>query len=232
VSLRRIFLLGAATLVSAAALVAIAAIVNGDFGDTEGKVFATLATAFVAGSTAIAGIACLERSVSRPFGWLGIVLAVGGFLLWTDQIWQEHDSERYWKLLGLILIWTLVVLVVTTTRLMTRAPQLLRSLYPATAVASVAAGLTVSEMVVRENGDGWQLFAVLLILALLGETLTPIVQRFLTAPSGEAPTERVLGEIGGAVVVAVNGRRGERSIRLGDREIPLADDERVVIRPA
>ena len=231
-SLRRIFLLGAATLFSAAALVAIAAIVNGDFGDTEGKVFATLATAFVAGSTAIAGIACLERSVSRPFGWLGIVLAVGGFLLWTDQIWQEHDSERYWKLLGLILIWTLVVLVVTTTRLMTRAPQLLRSLYPATAVASVAAGLTVSAMVVRENGDGWQLFAVLLILALLGETLTPIVQRFLTAPSGEAPTERVLGEIGGAVVVAVNGRRGERSIRLGDREIPLADDERVVIRPA
>jgi hypothetical protein len=232
VSLRRIFLLGAATLVSVAALVAIAAIVNGDFGDTEGKIFATLATAFVAGSTAIAGIACLERSVSRPFGWLGIVLAAGGFLLWTDQIWQEHDSDRYWKLLGLILIWTLVVLVVTTARLMTRAPQLLRTLYPATAVAAVAAGLTVSAMVVRENGDGWQLFAVLLILALLGETLTPIVQRFMTAPSGGAPTERVLGEIGGAVVVAVNGRRGERSIRLGDREIPLADDERVVIRPA
>ena len=231
-SLRRIFLLGAATLVSVAALVAIAAIVNGDFGDTEGKIFATLATAFVAGSTAIAGIACLERSISRPFGWLGIVLAAGGFLLWTDQIWQEHDSDRYWKLLGLILIWTLVVLVVTTARLMTRAPRLLRTLYPATAVAAVAAGLTVSAMVVRENGDGWQLFAVLLILALLGETLTPIVQRFVTAPSGGAPTERVLGEIGGALVVAVNGRRGERSIRLGDREIPLADDERVVIRPA
>jgi hypothetical protein len=232
VSLRLTFWLGAATLVCVAALVAIAAIVNGDFGDTEGKIFATLATAFVAGSTAIAGIACLERSVSRPFGWLGIVLAVGGFLLWTDQIWQEHDSDRYWKLLGLILIWTLVLLVVTTTRLMTRAPQILRSLYPATAVASVAAGLTVSAMVVRENGDGWQLFAVLLILALLGETLTPILQRFVTAPAGEAPTERVLGEIGGAIVVAVNDRRGERSIRLGDREIPLADDERVVIRPA
>ena len=58
------------------------------------------------------------------------------------------------------------------------------------------------------------------------------MQRFMTAPSGGAPTERVLGEIGGALVVAVNGRRGERSIRLGDREIPLADDERVVIRPA
>src|SRR4029453_16958105 len=81
--LRRIFLLGAATIVSVAALVAIGAILNGDFGETEGKIFATLATAFVAGSTAIAGIACLERSVSRPFGVLGVVLATAGFLLWT-----------------------------------------------------------------------------------------------------------------------------------------------------
>jgi hypothetical protein len=232
VSLRRIFLLGAATLVSVGALVAIAAIVNGNFGETEGKIFATLATAFVAGATAIAGIACLERSVARPFGLLGVILASGGFLLWADQIWQGHDSTRYWKVLGVILIWTLVVLVVTTTRLMTRAPQLLRSLYPATAVAAVAAGLTITAMVLRGNGDGWQLFAVLLILALLGEALTPILQRFVTTPAAEAPAERVLGEIAGAVVLAVNAGRGERSIRLGDREIPLADGERVVIRPA
>jgi hypothetical protein len=232
VSLRRIFLLGAATLVSVAALVAIAAILNGDFGDTEGKIFATLATAFVAGSTAIAGIACLERSVSRPLGVLGVILASGGFLLWTDQIWEGHHSTRYWRLLGLILIWTLVLLVVTTTRLMTRSPQLLRSLFPATAAAAGAAGITISAMVLRDDGTGWQLFAVLLVLALLGETLTPILQRFVTTPAGEAPSERVLGEIAGAVVVAVRGRPGERSVRLGEREIPLGSDERIVIRPA
>ena len=40
VSLRRIFLLGAAALVSLAALVAIGAVLNGDFGETEGKIFA------------------------------------------------------------------------------------------------------------------------------------------------------------------------------------------------
>jgi hypothetical protein len=232
VSLRRIFLLGAATLLCIAALVAIAAILNGDFGDTEGKIFATLATAFVAGSSAIAGIACLGRSVSRLFGWLGIVLAAGGFILWTDQIWQEHDSSGYRKLLGLILIWTLVVLVVTTTRLMTRSPQLLRSLYPATAAAAIGAGLTISAMVLRESGDGWQLFAVLLILALLGETLTPILQRFVTTPAGEAPPERVLGEVAGAVVVAVRGGLDDRTVRVGDREVRVADDEHIVVRHA
>lgn len=230
-SLRRIFLLGAATLVSVAALVAIAAIVNGDFGNTEERIFATLATAFVAGSTAIAGIACLERSVSRLFALLGVALATVGFVLWCEQIWAEHDSVRYWKLLGLLLIWALVILVVTTTRLMTRSPELVRTLFPATAAAAGAAGLVVSVMVLREHGDGWQLFAVLLVLALLGETLTPVLQRFVTTPPDGAPSERVLGEIGGAVVVAVRGG-ADRVVRVGDRDVRLADDERVVIRPA
>jgi hypothetical protein len=232
VSLRRIFLLGAATLLSVAALVAIAAILSGDFGETEGKIFATLATAFVAGSTVIAGIACLEQSLARPFGALGIVLAALGFVLWTEQIWAEHHGEDYWKVLGLILIWTLVLLVVTTTRLMTRAPQLVRSLFPATAVTAGLAGVVVSAMVLRENGDGWQLFAVLLILALLGEMLTPILQRFVATPPDAAPAERVLGEIAGAVVVAVAGSRGRRTIHVGNREVPVGDDESIVIRPA
>ena len=225
-SLRRIFLLGAATLVSVAALVAIAAILNGDFGDTEGKVFATLATAFVAGSTAIAGIACLERGVARPLGWLGIVLSTFGFVLWTEEEWAQHHSGRYWKLLGFVLIWTLFLLVVTTARLMTRSPRLERTLFRPTAAAAGGAALVVTTMVLRGHGDGWQLFAVLLILALLGETLIPILQRFdATAP----PSERVLGEVGGVVVVAVRGARG--SVRVGDRDVSLADDEQVVIRP-
>jgi energy-coupling factor transporter transmembrane protein EcfT len=230
VSLRRIFLLGAATLICVAALGAIVAIVNGDFGDTEGKFFATLATAFVAGSAAIAGIACLERSVARPFGVVGVGLALLGFVLWTEQIWAEHHGDAYWKLLGLILTWTLALLLVTTTRLMTRSPVLLRRLYPATTVAAFGAGLVVSLMVLRENGDGWQLFAVLLVLALLGEMLTPILQRYVATPDG-APAERVLGEIAGAVVLAVRESGAGRSVRVGDRDVSLADDERVVIRP-
>jgi len=121
---------------------------------------------------------------------------------------------------------------VTTTRLMTGSPQLLRSLFPGTVAAAVAAGLTVSTMVLRENGDGWQLFAVLLVLALLGEMLTPILQRVANAPAGEAPSERILGEIAGAVVVAARGRQRKRSVLLGNREVPLADDERIVIRPS
>lgn len=229
--LRRIFLLGAATIVSFAALVAIAAILSGGFGDTEGKIFATLATAFVAGSTAIAGLACLERGASRPFGLAGVVLATLGFILWADQIWDQHDSNGYWKFLGVVAAWTVAVLIVTTTRLMTRSPELLRTLFPATVVAAVGAALVVTRMVLSDTGDGWQLFAVLLVLAVLGEILTPILQRFVVTPSGDMPSERVLGEIAGAIVVAVRGSGG-RTVQLGDREIAVNDDERIVVRRA
>jgi hypothetical protein len=230
---RRIFLLGAATLVSFAALVAISAILTGEFGSTEAKIFATLATAFVAGSSVLAGIACLERGVSRPFGLAGIVLATFGFLLWADQIWQEHSSSGYWKVLGLVLTWTLVTLMATTTRLMTRSPELLRTLYRATVACAVGAGLVVSTMILRENGDGWELFAVLLILAALGEVLTPILQRFVVTPVDESgPNERVLGALGDAVVLAVRNGRPGRRVLIGDEELTVAEDETIVVRSA
>ena len=74
-SLRRIFLLGAAALVSLAALIAIGAVLNGDFGGTEERILATLATTFVAGSIVIAGLACLAQDHSRALSVVGIALA-------------------------------------------------------------------------------------------------------------------------------------------------------------
>jgi hypothetical protein len=229
VPLRRLFLLGAATLASIAAFVAIVAVLNGEFGETEGKLFATLAATFVAGSTSIAGLSCLARGASRPVGVLGIALACGGYVLWTEQIWAQHDSETYWKVLLVLLAWTLATLVAMTTRLMVHTPRLVRRLYPATAAAAGGAAFVASVMILRENGDGWQLFAVLLILTVLGETLAPILDRY--AASDDRPVVRQLGIVAGAEVVAVRGRDGP-SVRVGSETLRLADDETVVVRPA
>lgn len=226
--LRRIFLLSAATLATVAALVAIGAVVNGEFGDTEGKFFATLAATFVALSSAVAGVALLGRGVSRPLGLAGVVLAIGGFVFWVEQIWAQHDSSAYWKFLGIVLAWTLATLVATTNRLLIETPKLVRTLYPATAATAALAALTITVMVLREDGDGWQVFGVLLILAVLGEILAPILDRYFT--SAEAPAERVLGTIAGASVLAVRGRG--RVVRVGDEDVPLRQDEIVVIRRA
>jgi hypothetical protein len=226
--LRRIFLLGAAALASVAALVAIGAVLNGDFGETEGKIFATLAATFVAGSTAIAGIALLARGASRPLGYAGVFLAVGGYLLWAEQIWAEHDSDGYWKLLILILTWTLAVLLVSTNRLLIHSERLAHTLYPATAAVTGAAALVATVMLLRAEGDGWQLFAVLLILAVLGEVLAPILDRYVA--TADAPAERLLGTVGGASVFAVRGL--PRTVRLNGSDVQLRDDEGIVVRPA
>jgi hypothetical protein len=225
VPLRRIFLLGAANLVSVAALVAIATVLGGDFGETEGRIFATLATTFVAGSTAIAGIACLGRGSSRIFGAAGLALACVGFGLWSAQIWGEYHSDGYWKVLGLLTTWTLALLVVNTSRLMTSSERLLRTLHPATSAAAAGAALVASVMLLREEGDGWQLFAVLLILALLGEALTPILERYVAT---EEQAERLLGVVAGAEVFAVRGDRG--TVRVGERTEALRPHEAVVVR--
>jgi hypothetical protein len=226
VSLRRIFLLGAAGLVSVAALVAIATVLAGSFGETEGKIFATLATTFVAGSLVLSGLACLAGDRSPALGIAGVLLACGGFVLWTVQIWGGYDSDGYWKVVGLVTAWALAMLIATTTRLMTSSPRLLRTLYPATAGAATGAALVATVMLLRENGDGWQLFAVLLILALLGEALTPILERY-SASDGE-PAERVLGVVAGAEVVAVRGKSD--TVRVGDRLESLRMGESIVVR--
>ena len=229
--LRRLFLLGAAALACVAALLAIVGLLSGDFGETEGKLFATIGTTFVAISAVAAGAALLERGVARPLGLAGLVLASAGFLLWTEQVWAEHDSERYWKVLWLLLAWTLAVLLATTTRLMTRTERLARTLFPATAGAAALAALVATVMILREEGDGWQLLGVFLVLALLGQVLTPLLGRAGERLAGTTG-ERVLGTVAGASVVAVQGDAGGRVVRIGDREVALGSGETVHVRPA
>lgn len=215
---------GAAALAAVAALLAIGTILQGDFGETEAKIFATIAATFVGGSAVMAGIACLAHG-SHLLGRAGIALAAGGFLLWVEQIWAEHDSETYWKVLGLLLTWTLVALVGTTSALMTRRR---RALHVATLAGAMGAGIVASAMIVRNDGDAWQLFAVLLILTLLGEVLTPILERSALA-DGDHPVERELGSLDGVRILAVR-EAGKRVVRIGDRETPLDGDESVVVR--
>ena len=226
-SLRRVFLLGAAALASVAALVAIVTVLTGSFGETEGKIFATLATTFAAGSALVAGLALLGRRESRILGYVGIGLALAGFVLWSAQIWGEFAGEGYWKLVGILTAWSVAVLIVTTNRLMLSSPSLVRVLYPATGAAAGGAALVATVMILRENGDGWQLFAVLLILALLAEVLAPILERYGT--SNERPAERLLGVVGGVEVVAVNGRNA-RLVQVGGTSARLDAGESVVVR--
>jgi hypothetical protein len=228
--LRRLFLLGTLAVAAIAALLAIAAVLGGGFDDGQWRVLATIFATYVAGSCLIAALALRDRETSLVLAYALVAIATVAWLLWVEQIWNENSSDAWWHVLGLLLIWTLALVLVAVARLMSRSEYLARRLYPATAAAALAAALTISVMVLRDDGSGWRLFAVLLILAGLGETAIPIVERYRRAPIGTLPAERVLAAVGGVVVLAANGRGKGRLVEVDGNTFGLRDNEIVVIR--
>lgn len=156
-SIRRLFWLGAAILFFIAALVAIAAVLGGSFGDTQGRILATCGIAFVSGAAALAGFACIDRGVIRPVAWIAVALGLGSFALWTGAAWQDSPDTGYWHIAGFFGVWTLTVLIVTALRVLASSPRLLGTLVPATWAASslaaaVWAGADVSQAAERLVG--------------------------------------------------------------------------------
>ena len=96
-SIRRLFWLGAAVLFSLAALVAIAAVLGGSFGTTQEHVLETCGIAFVCGAATLAGLACIDRGVIPPVGWVTAALGIATFAVWTGGTWMEDASNGYWK---------------------------------------------------------------------------------------------------------------------------------------
>ena len=227
-SIRRLFWLGAAILFSIAALVAIAAVVGGDFGETQGNILATCGLAFVCGAAALSGFACLDRGIIRPAALAATALGVTSFMLWTGGVWKESPSEGYWKVAGVVGAWMFAALIVTGMRLVATSPRLLRTSVPATWTAAVLAAALGSVMILRENGDAWQVEVVLVILTALGCALTPVLQRFWASAEPRQAAERLLGTLGGVDVFAVRGGGG--TVTIGSTNAKLASTEGIVVR--
>ena len=66
--LARVFWIGAAAILVAAALVALAAVLRGDFSDNDGRILVTLGALLYTGGAALAGLALVERGPARVVG--------------------------------------------------------------------------------------------------------------------------------------------------------------------
>ncbi|HEY3578464.1 MAG TPA: hypothetical protein VGK68_10840 [Gaiellaceae bacterium] len=227
-SIRRLFWLGAAILFSVAALVAIGAVLGAGFGSTQEHIVLTCVIAFVTGGTALAGLACLDRRVIEPVGWAAVALGLASFLVYTAGIWQDSTGDSYWKAAGVLGVWTLAALVVTTLRLFASSPRLLGTVVPATWSAAVLGAAVGSEMILSEDSDPWKLVVVLVILSVLGYALTYVLQRFWAAADTPTTAERLLGRLGDVEVFAVRGEG--RSVTIGSSRMRLASSEGIVLR--
>ena len=221
--LARVFWIGAAAILVVAALVALIAVVRGDFSDTDGRILGTLAAALLAGSTLVAGLALIERD-GALVGRIAVVLAPPAFALLVYAIWDfvfdgGGDSWRYGWTGALVL---LALLVAVTARLFARTPRIVYLAAAAGALAVLASAVSIAAIWERSPGDTiGKVIAVLWILAGLCYLLVPVLERFGTAGTSPAET-RLLTELGDVELVATRSREG-----LAPR---LAPGERLLLR--
>jgi hypothetical protein len=215
--LSRIFWMGAAAILVAAAFVALVAVLRGDLSDTDGRILGTLAAALLAGSTLVAGLALVERD-GRILGWTAVAVSVPAFAallypIW-DYVFEADDDSWRWGWLGALAL--VAGLIAVTARLLAGTSQSTRLARVAGVLAAIAA--TVSAVAIWRHNPGEALgraVAVAWILTGLCYLLVPVLQRL------EAPRirdeGRVLSALDGVELVATRSGGVDPRLEPGER---------------
>lgn len=220
----RLFWIGAAVTLVAAALVAIVSVLRGRFTDTDGRILLTLVTLMYAGGSGLAGLALAGRGGHRTVGALGTAAAPVGLGFMLFGIWSFAWEESSDTADRLAWSWVLVLaasLVATTSFLWARTASAERLAAGAGLLASLAAGLTTLAVWWDDAGGGFgKALAAIWILTVLAYFLVPVLQRFGAA--GAAPAEaRVIAALGGVELIATRSPRDglvvEPRLRPGER---------------
>ena len=223
--LARVFWIGAAAILVAAALVALTAVVRGDFSENDARILVTLAALLYTGGTALAGLALTDRGRATRLGWAVAVAAPVCLVAVAWGIWDfvfdgggNDDATRAaWSAVLLLL----VGLVATTGLLLARTALAIALAWAATGLAGCAATLSVVGIWTEPDDDAFvKALAALWILAALCYFLAPVLQRFTSA--GEAHEERLLAELDGIELVAT---RSPNAL-----DVRLARGERLALR--
>jgi hypothetical protein len=223
VRLSRVFWIGAAAILIAAALLALTAVVRGDSSEPSGRILATLAAALLGGATLLSGLALVDRGV-RALGWTAVTVAVPAFALCVYAIWRfafEGDGDvLQWGWTGAFAL--VAALVAATARLLARDERVVGLAWVAGALAAAAATASITAIWRESTSDTVEkALAMLWILTALAYFLVPVLQRFTSA--GEPETaERILAELDGVKLVATRSGDGV--------EAGLAPGEQLILR--
>ena len=221
--LARSFWIGAAAALVVAALIALAAVLRGDFSDTDGRILGTLAALLLAGGTLISGLVLVDRD-DALLGRVAVVVAPLGFGLLAYAIWDfvfdgGGDAWRYgWT--GVVLL--IATLIAVTARLLAESGSLTALATIAGILAALAAALSAYAIWERDASENMgKALAVLWILTGAAYLLVPVLQRFHGAQSSD-PEARVLATLDDVQLVLTRSDDG--------LEVVLAPGERLALR--
>ena len=165
-----------------AALTAIAAVLNGDFDDTDGRIIATSIGFGVFSALGAAGASprLQEPPPARLLGIATMVLALISFVLLPVALWDESSDASWerWGCFSLAALATSHASLVIGARRPTDSDgvRLLGVISIGLATFDAFLGILAISGAVEDVDDGAQLVAVLVILLVLTTALPPILR--------------------------------------------------------
>ena len=217
----RVFWLGAAALLVAAALIAIVALLRGELTETDGEILLTLGALFLAGAVGLAGLALAESGRYAPLGWTAAALAPVEFGILTYWIWSDLSGDDLSRIGLTTILLVLGQLALVTHLLLLTGRKLLPLVGLTSLLLALAIGGTITAIWTEPDDTSWaKILAVLWILAGLCWFLLPVLQRYTAA--GAPPDDRILAALDGVELVA--------SRSLDGVDVRLARGERLVLR--
>jgi hypothetical protein len=187
-SMRRILLRAVVTALSVTALIAISALLGGDFGGTEWKILGTTSGFALASLFALRGTILLDRNIHRRLGWSVVVLSALAFVLLLKVLWiDDGDSDWTWKTLAISagLAGALGQIATSISRRRPTDPPSIRPLSAAAAVCALTVEVLIAIAAIEEIGDGgyYRFLAAVFVLDVLLVALESVVRRLGDRPA-------------------------------------------------
>jgi hypothetical protein len=215
---RRILLRAVVAALSVTALVAISALLGGNFGETEWKILATTGGFALASLFALRGTILLDQGIHRRLGRSVVVLSALAFLLLLKVVWiDDGASEWTWKTMTIAagLAGALGQIATSLSRRRPTDPPSIRPLSAAAAVTALTVEALIALAAIDEIGDGgyYRVLAAVFVLDVLLVALESVVRRLGDRPAA-APGHAVF------VCILADGRQIRREAR--EHELPEA----------
>lgn len=169
--------------IAVAALVATVVVLQGDFGETDGRTVFALAAVLLCGSAAIAALHLIDRRGLTLFGALVLIASTVELALFQLGIWRaefgDGSENDYLKLVPIMLAWVIATLVLATIPLIAIERRVFLTAAPVVGAFALVGATIATTMIWRENdSEGWgKTLAVCAIVMVAGYFLTPLAER-------------------------------------------------------
>ncbi len=160
------------------ALLGIAALVSGEFGDLETKILVTSTSVSAASILSLAMFPARERGLLGQIPNTGIGLSVIGFVLLVFLVWTDWDSEVLGKTAGSILIFAVAASYVSLVSLAVIRPEFTQIVHGAYVLTVILSAMIASAIWGEPGGDVFgRIIGVISILLAAATVSIPVLHR-------------------------------------------------------